>query len=261
MSFGWVGRVIQTELGRFGRSIVQAFKLFYEYLFLSVLISAFWYGFAFLPVTFLFHWAVAILMRSQDNPALYAGFLVAVLITFLAIILWAAPVTASAYAAVYSLITREGFYIRDLFLGIKRYFKKAAGTAAIALVVMVILIANIWFYANRTNSFLQWLTILFWYLLAFGFMALQYLFPFIVQQEVGVLKTLQRAVLVAMDNVIVSLLLLAMGVLLTYFSWRPVVPLMVLYMGLTAGMHNYALIEILKKYDDPPPGFVPEEEK
>ena len=42
-------------------------------------------------------------------------------------------------------------------------------------------------------------------------MGIQYLFPFVVQQDVGVLKTLQRTALVALDNVIVSFLLTLAG--------------------------------------------------
>lgn len=258
MSFGWIGRVIGTELGRFWRSVAQAFRLFYDYLALSILISAFWYGFAFLPANFFLEMAWGIWIQAMDNPALYGGFIVSALLFILVIILWSAPVTASAYAAIHALITREGFLVRDLFRGIGKYYKKAVGTAAIALLVFVVLLANIWFYANSSNSILKWLTILFAYMLAFWFMGVQYIFPFVVQQDVGVLKTLQRAILVAMDNVIVSLLLFLLGVLLTYFSLVPIVPFMLLYMGLAGAMHNYALIEILKKYDDPPPEMVPE---
>lgn len=241
MSFGWVGRVIANEFGRVWRSLTGALRLFYDNLGLSILISAFWYVFAFLPVQFFIELAAV-----AFNP--FSVFLV-----ILVSIVLAAPVTASAYAASAALISREGFYVRDLFLGIGRYWKKAAGTSTIASILLYVLIVDVIFFSQSPYSVLRWLTILFGYLIAFWVMGMQYLFPFIVQQDVGVRKTLKRAALVALDNVIVSFLLLLIGLVVTYFSIIPIVPMVLIYMGFMSAMHNYALIEILKKYDDPEP--------
>lgn len=254
MGFGWIGKVIGSEFGRAGRSVAQAFRLFYDYLGLSVLVSVFWYALGFLPVQFFLELTRVVVLRVQDDPQLAGSAIIAGLTVVLVVILWAAPVTASAYAAVFSLINREGFYIRDLFLGIGRYYKKAVATSAIALLVLVVLLSNLWFYITNPNAILKWVSILFIYLIAFWIMGIQYLFPFVVQQDVGVFKTLQRTALVALDNVIVSFLLTLFGVILLFVSLIPLVPMVLLYMGLTAALHNFALIEILKKYDDPPPG-------
>lgn len=241
MSFGWVGKVIGNEFGRFWRSIAQGAKLFYDYLGLSVMVSAFWYALAFVPVQYFVELA-------RVAPHIYTLGAV-VLVT----VLWAAPVTASAYAAMASLINRDGFYIRDLFAGIGRYWKKTVASAAIALFLLFALVANVWFYFNSPYAILRWLTVLFGYLMAFWFMGIQYLFPFIVQQDVGIFKTLKRTALVALDNVIVSFVLFVVGVIFTAVSLVPLVPMVLVFMGLMAAIHNYALIEILKKYDDPLP--------
>ncbi|NLN27592.1 MAG: hypothetical protein GX161_05175 [Firmicutes bacterium] len=254
MAFGWIGKVIGTEFGRAGRSIVQAVRLFYDYMGLSVLVSVFWYGLGFLPVQFFVELTRVVAQRVQEEPQLVGSMVIAGLTVALVTILWAAPVTASAYAAVYSLITQEGFYVRDLFLGIGRYYKKAVATSAIAFVVLAVLLANLWFYINNPSAVLRWISILFLYLIAFWIMGIQYLFPFVVQQDVGVLKTLQRTALVALDNVIVSFLLTLAGAVFLVVCLIPLVPMVLLYMGFTAALHNFALREILKKYDDPPPG-------
>lgn len=256
MSFGWIGKVIGSELGRVGRSIAQAIRLFYDHLGLSVLVSVFWYALGFLPVQFFIELTWVVFQQVQDDPQLAGSVLIALLAVFAVTILWAAPVTASAYAAIYSLINREGFYIRDLFLGIGRYYKKAVATSAVAILLLLVLLSNLWFYFNNPNAILKWVSILFIYLIAFWIMGIQYLFPFVVQQDVGIWKTLKRTALVALDNVIVSFLLTLVGIVLLYISLIPVVPMVLLFMGIAAALHNFALIEILKKYDDPPPGSV-----
>lgn len=260
MAFGWIGRVIGSELGRVWRSIAQAVKNFYDYLGLSVLISAFWYALAFLPVRYFIE-LTRVVFDQQEAPVVTGALLIAGFTVLLVAVLWAAPVTAAAYRAVYALMNRDGFYIRDLFRWIGTFYVKAVVTSALAILLLLVLLSNVWFYSQHPNAILRWLTILFAYVLAFWVMGAQYLFPFIVQQDVGVLKTLKRTALVALDNVIVSFLLALIGLLLFVFSVIPLVPMVLIFMGLTAALHNFALIEILKKYDDPPPSEATAEEK
>lgn len=252
LSYGWIGKVLATEFGRWWRSVSGAARLFYDHLGLNVLISTFWYVFGFLPVMYFFQVLLTVVARIAEAPVSVFDFLIVAALLYAVTVVLAAPVTASAYAASYSFITREGIYIRDLFLGIGRYWKKAAGTMAVAALALFLLVLGL--LICLSNPGLRWFTVVYGYLIAVWFMAVQYLFPFVVQQTVGVWKTLQRAALVALDNVTVSLLLLGTGLILGYLCMLPLVPFVLIYMGFVAAMHNLALIEILKKYDEPPDG-------
>lgn len=241
MSFGWVGQVISNELRKGWHAVTHAGKLYYEYFGLCMVVSAFWYGFAFLPVNFFIEYA-----RIIPHPAVF-------FVLYLVAALWAGPVTASTYAAIDALRQGEGFLIRDLFLRIPHYFKRSSGTMLIALAIFAVLIIDVLFFFQSPYTILRWLTILWVYLIAFWLFGLQYLFPFLVQQSAGVLKTLQRAALVALDNVIVSGMLAIVGVIVYVISIITAVPMVLAFMGFMAAVHNYALVEILKKYDDPLP--------
>lgn len=256
---GWVGRVLGNEVGRAWRALSQAGRLFYDYLSLSILVSAYWYVFAFLPVTYfviLPGQGIYELLAAEDvmTPVKLILSVLSYLPAAVVAIVVAAPVTAVAYWAIHSLIEGEGFYARELFTRIPRVYKKTFATSAVAIVIILVLIVDMVIVFSSANAFVRWLTIVFGYFLVFVFLSLQYLFPFIVQQTVSVWKTLQRAALVALDNVIVSVLLAFIAGIVFWISYRMMVPMVMVFMGFTAALHNYALIEILKKYDSPPPG-------
>lgn len=259
MGFGWVGRVLGHEFGRAGRAISQAGRLYYDYLALSILVSVYWYVFAFLPVTYLVilpEPAIRDLLASETVavPVRLIFMVLSYLPAALIAVLLAAPVTAVANWAMHALIQRDGFYPRELFTQIPRFYKKTVATAGVAIVIILVLAVDFVIVLFSASAILKWLSVLFGYFLVFVVLSMQYLFPFIVQQTVSVWKTLQRAALVALDNVIVSLLLALVGAILFWLSFRIMIPMVLIFMGYLAALHNYALIEILKKYDDPPPG-------
>lgn len=250
---GWIGQVLRQEFGRAWRATKQAGLLFYDHVGLSVLVSAYWYVFAFLPVTYF----LVVATYNADNLFIvFISYLFAALVS----IFWAGPVTSVAYSAVYSLIEREGFYIRELFTRIPRYYGKTIAASAVSIAVLFVLLVDFVYFLQSDNTALRWISILFGYLILFWFLSVQYLFPFIVQQNVGIRKTLQRAALVALDNVIVSLLLALAGIVLYLFGLATGgVPLVLVFMGFIAALHHYGLMEILKKYDNPPEGAKTEE--
>ncbi|NMB38535.1 MAG: hypothetical protein GX994_03050 [Firmicutes bacterium] len=89
-----------------------------------------------------------------------------------------------------------------------------------------------------------WLSLtLFWFLI------LQYAFPLLVEQDVGVFLTIKRAVLLAADNLLVSLLLLIASGVLTYVSFFLVIPFVIIWFSMIGLMQNFIVVEILKKYN------------
>ena len=120
MAFGWIGKVIGTEFGRAGRSIVQAVRLFYDYMGLSVLVSVFWYGLGFLPVQFFVELTRVVAQRVQEEPQLVGSMVIA----GLTVARRSCGPAGAAYAPAF--IGSLGFYVRDLCIG--RYYKKAVAT-------------------------------------------------------------------------------------------------------------------------------------
>lgn len=218
----------------------QTGRQIYDFLGITIVISAVWYILAFVPIFFF------------ANVAALSPNLVSVFIPLLILLFWSTPLTAAAYSMTASLMDKEEVWLRDIFSRLRPYYKKSVGAIAISLVILGILVVDVIFFSGAESALLRWLAVFWYYLIAFWFLALQYLFPLMVQMQDGVWKTLKKAVLVAMDNVIVSVSLFVVGVLFVYLSVFTYLPFVLLFMGCLSTLHNLALVEILKKYDDPP---------
>lgn len=65
----------------------------------------------------------------------------------------------------------------------------------------------------------------------------------------SVFLTIKRAVLLAADNLLVSLLLLIASGVLTYVSFFLVIPFVIIWFSMIGLMQNFIVVEILKKYN------------
>lgn len=229
-----------SQLMKVWHILSQTGRQIYDFLGITILISALWAVLGFAPLFFFV------------NVAALSPNLVTILIPIVLLIFWTVPLTSAAYSMTASLMDKDEVWMRDFFRRIGPYYKKSLGASAVAGTVLIILVIDVIYFSGAESPFLRWLAVFWYYLIAFWFFALQYLFPLIVQMQDGVWKTLKKAVLIAMDNVIVSVLLFIVGVAFAYMSVLLYMPFILLFMGCLSTMHNIALVEILKKYDDPP---------
>ena len=84
---------------------------------------------------------------------------------------------------------------------------------------------------------------LYWYAV------LQFVFPFLTQQDKGLITVLKRSALVSIDNVLGSIIVVVISILLIILSLVLAAPILLFTMSLLALVQNYALNEIMLKYE------------
>lgn len=155
------------------------------------------------------------------------------------------PGTMGAY-----YLTREKALGRrvefDLFWqGFRQYFGKAWALGAINVAVTVLLVSNIWFYANISN-WLAYLTLIWIYILVMWLGVLLYVFPMALAQEDKSLRLIYRnSAILAFGR---PLFTLVVGVLsLALLALSLVVPplLLLVYIPMAGLVGNHATINTL----------------
>jgi uncharacterized membrane protein YesL len=79
-----------------------------------------------------------------------------------------------------------------------------------------------------------------------------YIFPFLVNQDIGVFLTMKRAVLLALDNIVVTIFLAIAVLLVVVLSVILAAPVLLLMMGTVAFLQNVGYGELMRKYDAEP---------
>ena len=77
-----------------------------------------------------------------------------------------------------------------------------------------------------------------------------YIFPFLVNQDIGVFLTMKRAALLALDNLVVTILLTVSVVLVAGISIILAAAVLLLMMGIIAFLQNIAYRVLMQKYDE-----------
>jgi len=135
----------------------------------------------------------------------------------------------------------------DLFWqGFRQYFGKSWALGAICLVVTLMLVVNIWFYAQMANA-LVYLTIVWIYILVMWVCVLTYVFPMaLVQEDKSIRLTFRNAVLLAAGRPLFTLVVGIINVLLLAVSIIVPPLLLLLYIPLSALVGNHATIDSLE---------------
>lgn len=216
--------------------IVKSFKALYEYIGMVMITNLIWFLVGFSPLLIL-------MLLNVDYVFAY---LLGVLLTPL----FLGPATASAHYVMVRLMDREETRVSDFKVGFRKFFTKGMGLVYLNGILVFILVVDLIFSVNSTNTFFRLLTGLWVWFILFWMVIMQYVFPLLVQHNLGVLATMKRAALLAMDNVGLSLALTLVNGLLLGLSVVLAAPFLLFFVGITGFMQNFALREILKKYED-----------
>ena len=79
-----------------------------------------------------------------------------------------------------------------------------------------------------------------------------YIFPFLVNQNIGVLLTMKRSALLALDNLVVTIILSVAVLIVAVLSVILAAPVLLLMLGIIAFLQNVGYHELMQKYDDAP---------
>ena len=168
------------------------------------------------------------------------------------LIVTAPPATAGVYYLANQIAKGESVSFSLFGQGMRRYFRRSWLLAIVVLVISVLLVVNLLFYANFTNQWVRLLSVFWGYLIVFWLAMLIYLFPLLIEQESkSLLLILRNAALLVLDNVAFTLTL---GVLLLLFLLLNVflaVPLLLIVMSGLALIQSKALLTVLEKYREP----------
>lgn len=227
-----------------GGSLVQGWRVFalamrsvYDYLGMVMVVSALWFLVGFVPVAFAFNLVVQV-----PSPISIVLFLFIVLTL-------GAPATAAAYALTGEMAEREDVAVWDFFARFGQHFFRSVKLTAVMLAILVVLVTDIAFFWRSSIWLLRWGATFIWleFLLFWALMS-AFVFPIAIKQHTGVLKTLQRAALLTLDNIVVALWVLFIGLLAGALSYVLRVPLFLLFMGTIGFLHNLAFRELLRRY-------------
>lgn len=220
-----------------GMVFVQAMRRTYEHLGMVMVISLLWFGLAALPMVYLLNFARVV-------PSLFSFLIVALEATFLA-----GPVTAAVYSVADRLLQDEDATLTDVWHLFRRHYRLSAQVTGAMSAILLILGIDIIVFMQSKVRLLQWLAVLWLYFVAFWFLLTIYTSSLVVYQQVSWLKVLQRAALLVLDNVVVTLLVMGETIVVVVLSFFFLIPVPLLLGGMLAFLHLIALHTLMAKYD------------
>ena len=222
-----------------GRIFVAAMRGAYEHLGMVLFCSFVWFALAFMPTTFSISFA-------RQVPCVLTF-----LVVFFAVILLASPVTAAVCSVARALVDKEEPGVGELWRRFGVHYWLTVKASAAMLIVLFVLVVDIVFFLSSSIRVVQWIAVPWLYLLLFWMLMTTYIFPLIAHEQVGLFKLLKRAALLALDNLVMTIIVLLEVFLIASVSWLLLFPVIILLGGLLALLLVTALAEVLQKYKEP----------
>lgn len=137
----------------------------------------------------------------------------------------------------------------SMFLtGARLYFWRSYQVTLVSIGVVILLLTNIWFYVNVASGILQYLTILWIYLLIIWALAQLYVYPFLIQMEQPRLVLIYRnALLLTLSRPLFTIVLILLLGAATLLGGILAIILILAIPGLWAIAANRALISVLQE--------------
>ncbi|HHT90564.1 MAG: hypothetical protein QM451_12050 [Bacillota bacterium] len=224
------------SLGQSWRTFVRALKLSYEHIGKVMLTNLIWFGVGFFP--FLAFTYVPFL----QNDAVFITTIVATFITL-------GGATAAVNYRMNCVILGEDTGLRDLWDGFRLYWVRGTILLVLGLLGLVLLVFNIWFSQNYPSTLFLVLSGLWIWGIIYWSALQQFVFPFLTNQNIGVLKTLKRSALIVLDNPLSVFFLLIVSVIIVALSVVLAAPLLIFMASFLALLHNCFYHELMAKYE------------
>lgn len=132
--------------------------------------------------------------------------------------------------------------------GARLYFWRSYQVALVSIGIVIVLLTNIWFYVNVAGGVLQYLAILWIYLLIIWLLAQFYVYPFLIQMEQPRLLLIYRnALLLTLSRPLFTVVLILLLVAATILGGILAIILILAIPGLWAIASNRALVFVLEE--------------
>ncbi len=194
--------------------------------------------------------------ETQDTPPILIGItVVAVSLVCLAL---AGPATAAIYDYAARSLEGEAVDMKSYVRSLRAHFIKGYLIGAVNFLLLAALALNTWFYlTSEIHPFLPLLSILFLWGIVFWVAIQPYVFSVMIRLDTSVPQTFRNAVLLALDNLGVTVCMFGVHVIvliIPFLLFSPIRPLFVLAYPTVAGSliahaHIMLLDELLERYE------------
>jgi uncharacterized membrane protein YesL len=224
------------SFGQSWRTFVRALKLSYDNIGKVMLTNLVWFGIGFAPM-----------LAFSYVPFLQTDvfFLVSIVVTLITI----GGATGAVHYRMNHLIQGEETVLKDMWEGFKLYWFRGTILFFLGILGFLILVFNIWFSQNYPTTIFMILSGLWIWGIIYWIALHQFVFPFLVNQDIGVFKTLKRAALIILDNPLPSLVLLVLSVIVVALSLVFAAPLLIFMASFLAVVQNCFYHELMVKYE------------
>ncbi len=160
------------------------------------------------------------------------------------------PASVGIHNYANQLAKEERVEFELFWTGLKTLGLRSLGLLAISAVITILLGVNLAFYLNSSVRVLQYVAILWFYVLILWFTMLLYMNPLLVEQHTKSYKLILRnAFVLAIDNIVPSLLLLIVLVVVSVISIGVTLLVALVSGALVADVQTRAVLAYLEKYE------------
>ena len=199
--------------------------------------------FAFLQVT-----ADAAETAQETSPILLG---ISYTIASLVLLALAGPATAALYDFAAKSLAGETVSMQVYWQSLRTHFIKGYLLAAVNLLILAALVLNTWFYLTADiPQLMRALSIIFFWGIVFWVAIQPYLFSVMIRLDTSVLQTYRNAVLLALDNLGVTISLIGVQIVMLFF-FIPLFAIAYPVLGGSVFAHTHVgvLNELLDRYD------------
>lgn len=214
--------------------VVTALKSCWENLTMLVALNVIWF----------FLWLGPVFIASII-PENFVIFLIATAISLILL----GPISATIQYLLNRIVTKEDVSVAEFKIGFKKFFWRSELLTFGSVLVLLVIVLFFTITSENPVMVVRLLSGIWLYFALFWMLMFQYLFPFLVHQNIGLKLLLRRTFVLVMDNLLVSLILLLVSGLITVISIFTLVPLVIIWFSMLGLMQNFIMVELLKKYD------------
>lgn len=186
---------------------------------------------------------------AQDAPPIFLG--ISYMIASLVLLTLAGPATAALYDFAAKNLAGEAISMQVYVQSFRTHFIRGYLVAALDLLILAALVLNTWFYLTADiPQLMRILSILFFWGIVFWVAIQPYLFSVMIRLDTSVLQTFRNAVLLALDNLGVTISLIGVQIVMLFF-FIPLIAIAYPVLGgsIFAHTHVGVLNELLDQYD------------
>lgn len=217
------------------RVFIEALKTSYRHLGRVMLTNLLWFGISFAPI-------LAVIYIPFENMWFFLAGVLGTVVTF-------GGATAALHSCMNQIIDGEGTTLRDFGIAFKKFFARGSVLTFLGGLGFTLLLFNIWFSTNYSSKIVFFLIGFWLWGIIYWYSVLQFVFPFLIQQDIKLFLAIKRAGLISLDNVLASFVLVMLSILVLILSVVLGAPLIIFTASFLALLQNYALKGIMSKYE------------